>query len=476
MIVHHKPCPECQWYGKVTLAVWKRAAARYANYLKKNKANLTEVEVPKLVASHRDICEHCAGSGLIDSDNFPEVDTKTYPHVAIIGGGIGWVALAVACLHRGIPYTLYERDESFDTRSQGYGLTLQQASKAIAWLGISGFKNGLTSTRHVVHSQAGKIIGEWGMRKFLEWKIDKPTKRRNVHVSRQELRGELLANLDTRRGIKWGHCLKKITQSEDSQIELEFQVGDTKQLAHCDLVVGADGIRSQVRKQLIWEDISPLKYLGCIVILGICPLSKLSDIESPLLDSETVFQTVNGHERIYMMPYDADTIMWQLSFPMSETDAKALSKQGPEALKQEWIRRLWDWHSPIPEILWATDNSLISGYPAYDREILKADFFKDFGNITLLWDAMHPMSPFKGQGANQALLDALDLARNIATKCGPDSQWRETWLRETLLTDFEMQMIQRTTPKVQDSAKAVKLLHSDAVMHDGDTPRGRGIN
>ena len=76
------------------------------------------------------------------------------------------------------------------------------------------------------------------------------------------------------------------------------------------------------------------------MILGICPLESISDTQSALLDSATVFQTVNGHERIYMMPYDDKHIMWQLSFPMSETDAKILSKKGPEALKPEAIKRL----------------------------------------------------------------------------------------------------------------------------------------
>lgn len=41
-----------------------------------------------------------------------------------------------------------------------------------------------------------------------------------------------------------------------------------------------------------------------------------------------------------MMPYDENTIMWQLSFPMTEEDAKILSKNGPDALKQEGIDRL----------------------------------------------------------------------------------------------------------------------------------------
>ena len=95
-----------------------------------------------------------------------------------------------------------------------------------------------------------------------------------------------------------------------------------------------------MRRLKLGEELSPLQYLGCIVILGICPLDSLSKPLNPLLDSITVFQTVNGHERIYMMPYDEDTIMWQLSFPMSEEDAKTLSKKGPEALKQEGIRRL----------------------------------------------------------------------------------------------------------------------------------------
>ncbi|WP_205342125.1 hypothetical protein [Denitrificimonas caeni] len=64
--------------------------------------------------------------------------------------------------------------------------------------------------------------------------------------------------------------------------------------------MGADGIRSAVRHLVLGDDASSLGYLDCIVILGICPLSALSDIDSDWLDSATVFQTANGHERIYI--------------------------------------------------------------------------------------------------------------------------------------------------------------------------------
>ena len=419
-------------------------------------------------------CPNCHGTGLIAAAHPPAADTEQYPQVAIIGGGIGGVALAVACLHRGIPFTLYERDSDFSARSQGYGLTLQQASKAIAGLGIVSLDQGVVSTRHVVHNTDGTIVGEWGMRKWLDTEATHAPKRTNVHIARQSLRLALLEQLDAHphlhEAVQWGHQLVNLHETP-AGVELSFAVAGEVKTAQADLVVGADGIRSAVRNLVLGQDANSLRYLDCIAILGICPLSALGDVESDLLDSATVFQTANGHERIYVMPFAADSVMWQLSFPMAEREAQALSAQGPEALKEEACQRT-QWHSPIPQILAATPAALVSGYPVYDRALLSADALADIGPVTLLGDAAHPMSPFKGQGANQALLDALSLARIIVRGCRLKPSWRELGLRERVLEEFEAEMLERSATKVQDSADAAEFLHSEVVLHESDEPRG----
>ena len=468
-------CLECSGQGKILRRPSKRRLRLYQERMKIFEASGNVGESPKPLESNMDICPQCIGSGLLSSKKITPVDEENYPHIAIVGGGIGGVALAVACLHRGIPFTLYERDQNFDARSQGYGLTLQQASKAIEGLGIFSLEKGLTSTIHIVHDSSGKIIGEWGLRKWKVPFLEKTSRRKNIHIARQSLRSALLEQLDGRKPLQWGHALIDCSKNTKEGINLTFEVGGEKRSIQADLVVGADGIRSCIREQIIGEGRTPLQYLGCIVILGICPLHSLDTIQSTLLDSNTVFQTVNGHERIYVMPYDKDTVMWQLSFPMSEIDAKKLSKSGPGAMKKESLRRLQKWHSPVPQILGATLESKITGYPVYDREVLNSTLLHEEG-VTLIGDAAHPMSPFKGQGANQAILDALSLARMISTHCGPGSNWRERGLRKCVLNEFEREMIGRTTNKVEGSAKAAKLLHSDAVLHKGDTPRGRGID
>ncbi|WP_343698149.1 NAD(P)/FAD-dependent oxidoreductase [Flavobacterium sp.] len=465
-------CPECLGRGKKSKRLSKKVRLQYQTALEqfeKTKGEGTEPVRPKGYLSP---CSKCSGSGLLLSVHNPEPDTENYPHVAIIGAGIGGTALAAACLHRGIPFTLFERDDEFSSRSQGYGLTLQQASKAIEGLGIFSLDEGVISTRHLVHTTEGKVIGEWGIRKWLQSDIKTSPKRTNIHIARQSLRLALLEQTGGHDTVKWGHQLLNFEKTDDESLNLTFNVKGEIKNFKADLVVGADGIRSSVRKLLIDENTAPLRYLGCIVILGICPLSALENLNSSLLDSATVFQTANGNERIYIMPYKADSVMWQLSFPMTEEDAKILSAQGPQALKEEACRRT-QWHEPIPQILAATQETLISGYPVYDRELLKPDLLNNAGQATLIGDAAHPMSPFKGQGANQALLDALSLARTITKGCRPFSQWRSAGIRKSVLTEFEAEMLERSAVKVKDSADAAQFLHSDIVLREGDEPRGR---
>ena len=465
-------CLECQGHGQQIRKLSRKVRLRYQRALGQFESTKSAGTAPVRPKGHLDGCLNCKGSGLVHSTAHPIADKECYPHLAIIGAGIGGVALAVACLHRGIPFTLYERDSGFDARSQGYGLTLQQATRVIEGLGILWLEAGVTSTKHVVHTTDGKVIGEWGLRK---WGRDaaKPSPRRtNVHIARQSLRLALLEQLGGHDAVQWGHQLVDVKECEGDGVDLSFDVAGKMKHAKADLVVGADGIRSSVRSLLIGEDTSPLRYLGCIVILGICPLAALAGLESSLLDSATVFQTANGTERIYMMPYASDSVMWQLSFPMPEKEAKDLHAQGPQALKAEACRRT-QWHSPIPQVLAATLEAQVSGYPVYDRALLKSELLENAAQVTLIGDAAHPMSPFKGQGANQALLDALALARGISKGCHPSSHWRKAGMRKSVLTEFESEMLERSATKVKDSAEAAQHLHSASVLHEVDGPRGR---
>lgn len=463
-------CLNCKGQGKKSRKPSKKALQRYKLALEQFEKFNGEEITPILPIGSFYSCSNCCGSGLISTEKSLIPNSENYPNVAIIGGGIGGVALAVACLHRGIPFTLYERDNDFNARSQGYGLTLQQASKAIEGLGIFSLDKGIISTRHVVHTTDGKVIGEWGFRnRNNKSKTQTPSKRKNIHISRQALRLALLEQLGGHDKVHWNHQL--VDFKENNGIELSFKVNGEIKNVKADLLVGADGIRSIVRNLLIGEETSPLRYLGCIVILGICSLEALKGIESPLLDSETVFQTANGDERIYIMPYDSDSVMWQLSFQMTEKEAKTLSAKGTKALKEEACRRTM-WHNPVPQILLATPEDKISGYPVYDRALLQSKLLEKKGSITLIGDAAHPMSPFKGQGANQALLDSLALARGISKGCRPLSDWKKIGLRDSVLTEFELEMLERSAAKVKDSAKAAEFLHSEIVLQEGDETRG----
>ena len=181
--------------GQLNKRLRKKIRLAYKNalaaYLKNPQIGIEPIK-PKSIFEK---CKLCEGSGLIKTQTAPVADTENYPHISIIGAGIGGVALGVACLHRGIPFTIYEKDLHFSSRSQGYGLTLQQASKALKSFGILSLEESVVSTRHLVHNTVGKVIAEWGMRKWQEERLKKPLRHTNIHISRQSLRKVLLEEL-----------------------------------------------------------------------------------------------------------------------------------------------------------------------------------------------------------------------------------------------------------------------------------------
>ena len=495
----------------------KRRASEEGN--NDNTADIVTPPVPPRFVP----CPKCNGSGIVPkTEDACNADAKTLPpirpdaSVAIIGGGLGGLALALALQHRSIPCVVYERDSNFDERSQGYGLTMQQAARAVKALGLTGLqqqqhqqqpdecegqKFGITSKRHLVHKTDGSVVGQWGLRVWgrPETKTKKEAGRQNAHIARQELRRMLLERLEPGT-VQWGYRLEDYTElvgNDDNErklraIDITLRKKDDEIVSRqATVLVGADGIRSAVRRLKVGDDVCPLRYLDCIVILGIAP----TPMETDLADGETVFQTADGTTRIYAMPFSAagaetagaasnekergrGEMMWQLSFPLSEADAKRLSKEGPAALKAEALARCGGWHAPIPELLRSTPDRLVSGYPVYDRDLLDAERLRggmqgnnDQSSVTLIGDAAHPMSPFKGQGANQALLDAVLLARTLYKAFQVPKDGSDEVGVEQLLADFELEMLNRSAAKVKASADAAKFLHTEIAVAEGNHPR-----
>jgi salicylate hydroxylase len=395
-------------------------------------------------------------------------DASPAQRVVIVGGGIGGAALAVALHNRGIPYRLYEKDAHAAVRKQGYALTLQQGMSIMKWLGFDRDKDmvshGAISNLHASFAKDGSSLGAYGPPPVAERKSGRDKGKHNLHIPRTALRDVLFGALDP-DNIVWGHEIEDYTerkvfmggvnQPSHSIIAATFSNGVK---VECGLLVGADGIYSRVRSLMyskaqsdpnLWSlmqargtaesrDYAPkgdnLHFLDLMVILGIAP--------EP--NCHTQKQWVDGQTRCFTMPYNTSHRMWQLSFPSSEV--AAIRHTGDcVALKSLALKQCAGWAPELTTLMRATE--VLSGHPVYDRDpippvsvtMTMADNHKYNKNenkknnnnngegcgsavghntfrscVTLLGDSVHPMSPFKGQGANQCLLSVYDLARSLS--------------------------------------------------------------
>jgi salicylate hydroxylase len=355
----------------------------------------------------------------------------------IVGSGVGGLATALALQRKGIQVKVYERDESFDSRSQGYSLTLQQGLQALEQLGVGKQVRSACGRCKISAHQILKSNGETMI--IFDRKYRTKKSKGNLPIPRQQLRKVLHDALlpDT---IQWSKQLTSFEVTENN-VKCKFSDGE---VVVGEALIGCDGIHSLVRKELIGD---PIQYLGVVAINGI------TETDHALMKNR-VTQTLDGSSRMFTKPFNKGSSMWQLTFPVSIDEVDNFPFTDLETVKRIALEKVEGWHPPMSQLVLNTPLSKMRTGPIYDRTPLNP---WTTTRATLLGDSAHPMSPFKGQGANQALQDAVDIADLLDKHSDVLEAFRM----------FEPIMLRRARKFQIGSRNAVYFYHKpDAVDHN----------
>jgi 2-polyprenyl-6-methoxyphenol hydroxylase-like FAD-dependent oxidoreductase len=312
--------------------------------------------------------------------------------IIIIGAGIAGLATAIGLRRLKIETLIIE--QAPEVGEVGSGISLwPNALKALAALGIAGV------VRRLALEEGSGGIRSWRGR--LLFQLDLQELRRQLgDVTVILHRAELLSVLRDRAtaaDIRLGARCVGFEQN-DRRVKALWSDGNS---VEGDLLIGADGLHSVVRAQLFGA--KKPRYAGYIAWRAITGFKHRRLLPGISLGRGSQFGQVPLKQ--------ANRVYWfaTQNLPQGPNRSHASFKQNLLAV----FRR---WHQPIPELIEATDESVIVRTELYDRRPLKRC---GHGTVTLLGDAAHPMTPDLGQGACQALEDAAVLTRCLENTNDP---------------------------------------------------------
>ena len=310
--------------------------------------------------------------------------------IAIIGGGIGGLTTALALRHFGFEPEVFERAPE-----------LLEVGGAIAM-----WPNALRVALKLGVGE--KVIEHAGVIEHIRWQhrdgksfnqTRLPTKAiPAVALHRADLQSVLLDALPG-KSIHLGHDFTSCREEHDA-IRIDFT---SQSSARCDVLIGADGLHSQLRDQLLNGD-API-YRGYTVWRGItgCTLRGL--------EPSTAIEIHGRGQRFGIGPVGNGRIGWWAS--ANEKDA--LERAG--ANEQQTLLKLFDeWCAPVGELISATPTGTILRNKVFDRASTQSWGLR---RMTLLGDSIHPTTPNLGQGGCMAMEDAAILARCLAKENDP---------------------------------------------------------
>jgi 6-hydroxynicotinate 3-monooxygenase len=313
-------------------------------------------------------------------------------NIAIVGAGMGGLAAAAALRQAGIDVTIYEQARQFARLGAG----IQIGCNAMHVLRGLGLEKRLRQKTFYPRSwnnrdwRTGEVLFDMVFGAEAEAKYGAPY----LLAHRGDLH-EALASAVPAELIRLDHRLTGLEEMADGRMRLSFADGQT---AQADAVIGADGVNSVV-KAALFGDGAPT-FLDRIAYRTVFPARLLEGFD---IGDCTKWWGEDRHIVMYPVKADRSEIYFVTSQPEPGFRLESWSAEG----NVEVVRSAFaDFHPTVRRVLAACPT--VHKRPLVDREPL--DRWVE-GNVALLGDACHPMTPYMAQGAAMAIEDAAVLAR-----------------------------------------------------------------
>jgi len=338
----------------------------------------------------------------------------------ISGAGIAGLAAGIALRRAGLEVEIFERSPQM--KEIGAGLMIwPNGARALRSLGVEP-----------KHLEVKKVtLSNSHGRRLTELPVDTAYRRYGAGVSfvhRADLQA-VLASTFGPTGLRLGSEVRGFVEHE-TRVEVVLRDGT---VATGDLLVGADGLRSPVRRQLLGD--GDPTYLGSTIWRG---LTASKGMALPL--GCGINWWGRGAEFL-AFHLAGDVIYWA-----GVTKEPQGERPGPEGHKADLLERFGEWAPPVPGLIAATKDAAILRNDMYDRR--PAPRWSQ-GRVTLAGDAAHPMSPNAGQGACQALEDGVALGASFEQASSVAEAFRLYERRRLRRANREVAMSRQATRGVQ---------------------------
>jgi salicylate hydroxylase len=325
--------------------------------------------------------------------------TKTDMSVAIIGGGIGGIAAALALLNEGIDVHVFEQTSALAEVGAGIQISAN-ASSILHRLGLERAL-GAQGVKPLAWHQRRWDNGQTLLRTPLGSAVEAAFGAPHYQIHRADLLAALADALPAER-LHLGHQLRSVVDHTD-HAEAIFENGTRVRV---DAIIGADGIHSSVRQALFGPD-HP-NFTGCVAYRGLVSAEKLRH-----LDLETTAQIWMGPGQHFVHYFVRNRELVNFVAVVEQSEWRLESWTEPAEVVDA-LEAFSDWNLQVREILGAADRTF--RWALFDRPPMQK---WGRGRIALLGDACHAMLPFFSQGAAQAIEDGATLASCLRS-CSSD--------------------------------------------------------